>query len=197
MSCPEKDDNDSDLDTTSEVATKQVSAQKSNEYSELGVSKIRGSNFDLIHKNSSLNLSAKLLSQEGISVDTIRSIPKSSLDCTNLKQDRKFSQEMELTSLHGRKANNPHKLSCRTQNIPFKNAKKNFCLEDDFILEEDDDENLDVVKEPKISNLTLTRQKTATIGDDLRIRSFSSIFSKLENINKHVKIDHQDNSDSD
>lgn len=178
------------------MASKQVSTHKSGEYSELGVGKIKSSNFDIIQKNSSLNISAKLLSQEGISVDTIRSIPKSSLDCTNFKQDRKFSQEMELTSVHGRKANNPHKLSCRTQNIPFKNAKKNFCIEDDFILEEDD-ENLDCIKESKHTNLGLCRQKTATIGDDLRIRSFSSIFSKLENIHERHKIDHQDNSDSD
>lgn len=99
---------------------------------------------------------------------------------------------MELTSIHGRKANNPHRAS-RTQIIPYKKSKKVFSNEDNFILEEED-ENLENMKDDTYP-ATLLRQNTVIIGANSRIRTFSSIFSKLENIHeRHLEI--QCDSDS-
>lgn len=164
---------------------------QSNEYLELGINRFNIGNLKVTNHKSSILITSKLLSQEGTKLELPVSPKKLSYDCSNIQQIRKLSNEMELSSIHGRKANrNSHKVSCKTQNIP-KIIKKNFCIEDDFILEEED-ERLDTVKE---EGFGLHRQKTVIIGQDSRIRSFSSIFSKLENIHERSNINLDSDSD--
>lgn len=158
---------------------------KSNDYLELSCNKFNNDNFNLSHPKSSILITSKLLSQDGIKIEHT-SPKKLSYDCTNIKQIRKVSSEMELSSLHGLKASNkPHKFLCKTQNIT-KLKKKDFCMDEDNFILEHDDECLDIVNKGKIG---LTRQKTSIYDKDSRIRCFSSIFSKLENICERSNID--------
>lgn len=182
LSCPEKDDADSDLDTTNDATMKLSFKFQSNEYLELGVSKLNSCTLGASIHKSSLMISNKLLSQDGIKVESAN-LPKFSLDCTNYCQARKISSEMELSSIYGRKANQSrsgHKFSCKTQNLSIL-KKKNFKIEDHFILEEND-----CLESESNFSKGLQRQKTSAFGENSKARCFSSIFSKLENIHEQT-----------
>ena len=117
-----------------------------------------------------------------------------SYDCNDIVKQRKMTTDMELDSSHGIRANkksswaqmNIFNKGSKTSIIPMKEVKKQF-IEDDFILEEEDDEELND------DNLGPVKVKSCLLDNNIRQRSVSSIFSKLVSFNKI----NEENSDSD
>lgn len=177
LSCPEKDDDDSD--STDNTAKRQLSQKKLpysaqiksclkktslNDYSDLRTSTTtqfsdvkRGSD------NKSNRISLRFAEDGG---DLAFEIKGFALDCIDIKK-RTLSSDMELNPTFGLRSKLMKKQP-NTQAIPYKNGKAEFKL-DNFILEEEEDEDL-----------YITRIKTELITKQSRARSCSSIFSKLK-----------------
>lgn len=177
LSCPEKDDNDSDS-TENTVKQQQLSQTKLpictqiksclkktslNDYSDLRASTTtqfsdakRGSD------NKSFRMSLKF-TDDGESALEVRGF---ALDCIDLKK-RTLSSDMELNPTFGLRSKLVKKQP-NTQAIPFKNSRSELKSEN-FILEEEEDEDL-----------CISRMKTELITKQSRARSCSSIFSKLK-----------------
>lgn len=177
MSCPEKDDSDSDsTETTLKLGylKKQLivepakSCLKKNssidEYSSLvGQPTISP---ESIAKRSSGNKSNRISLKFAEDTDRIVEVKGFSYDCLSLNK-RTMSSDMELNIAHGLRNNLKRRAQPKSQMIPYKNSKADIKLED-FILEEVEEEELSVCR-----TITEIPKKPN------RLRSSSSILSKL------------------
>lgn len=180
MSCPEKDDSDSDSTEntfkiglnlnkkSAKVQTVKPCLKKNSSLDEYAY--LAGHNSvspDSVAKRSSGNKSNRISLKFAEDNDQNIEIKGFSLDCLSLNK-RTMSSDMELNSEHGlRNSINKNKQQPRSQMIPYKNSKADIKL-DNFILEEVEEEELSVC-----------RTNTEVPKKPSRMRSSSSIFSKL------------------
>ena len=176
LSCPEKDDHDSDssfcnlpdkqIDSKITKYSKKVVTQFNDDYLELGIKQSS-------QTKTSRKLTARILSTSiNNSNDLVYKTKtiKFANDCSNLKPTKKYSVEMELSPSDGIRYKEPKKRGSKTSTLCFKQQKIGI---DNFNLEEDEEE-----KESNNNDLKLTRYKTTNLCN--RDRSISLILSKLQ-----------------
>lgn len=91
-----------------------------------------------------------------------------SLDCSNIAK-KTMSNDMELNASYGMRSKFCHKKQSKSQIITFKDPKSNFKLDDDFILEAENEEEI------KVSST----KPNIIIKNPSRSKSSSSIFEML------------------
>ena len=180
LSCPEADEmNDSDgsteLTNTNKLSIDNYGLNLSNNLS---------SKLILLNKNSfsekkfSKKISFKLISNqefgnEGLFKDDyFDNVPKFSYDCSALLTNSKRSFDMQLDQSHGIRSSLKGKKESKTTKLCFKKQMK--FDEDNFILEENSDEEYNDLA-PVKNNI-----KSSKFDCEIKVRSFSSIISKLE-----------------
>lgn len=180
LSCPEKDDNDSDstentlklnlgrLHNASVIPPKKSCLKKLSSIDEQSSKGKHVITPESSYKPSSGNKSNRISLKFVEEVNQDCDIKGFSLDCTSLHK-KTSSSEMELNPSHGMRSHLSNKQQPKSQIIPFKIPKNDFILEDDFILEEDEDDEL-----------KLSRSKTEISKKPGRSKSSSSILEKLK-----------------
>lgn len=192
MSCPEKDENQSERNFERNLKISEDKKNKEgkiNEYNNLFIDVKNYEYMNLKKDETSPSITIKLLNGDGRSDFTAEFSIRSSYDCMDVITKPKRSSEMEINSTCGlkaiRKLERNLKLS-QTQKITVKKPKKEF--NEDFILEEDDEYDQAYFKNSQ-AQPCLMLQRTNTAKLDIRNRSLSSIFTKLHGRGKIVEVD--------